>query len=99
MASGKGTEPRWVTPQVLYNSNVSMSIHNKPTARQIQPTGLCGRLEAIRAPTMGKARKGHEDQPVAYRADGTPVARRLHGRSEEIRYNVGDEHGHREGAE
>src|SRR5215212_4877287 len=34
-----------------------MSIHNKPIARQIQPTGLCERLEAIRAPTTGKARK------------------------------------------
>ncbi len=29
-----------------------------PEARQIYPIGLLGRLEAIRAPTMGKARKG-----------------------------------------
>src|SRR4028118_1183019 len=35
-----------------------MSIHKKPTVRQIQPIGLWGRLEAIRAPTRGKARKG-----------------------------------------
>src|SRR5215216_8177225 len=33
------------------------NIHNKPSARQIQPMGLWGRLEAIRAPTRGKAKK------------------------------------------
>src|SRR5687767_500282 len=37
---------------------MSMNIHKKPSARQIQPMGLCGRLEAIRAPTIGKAKKG-----------------------------------------
>src|SRR5215208_4112290 len=35
-----------------------MSIHNKPSVRQIQPMGFSGCLEAIRAPTIGKARKG-----------------------------------------
>jgi hypothetical protein len=35
-----------------------MYIQNKPAARQIQPIGFSGRLEAIRAPTRGKARKG-----------------------------------------
>src|ERR687889_738675 len=34
-----------------------MSIHKRPTVRQIQPIGFLGRLEAVRAPTMGKARK------------------------------------------
>src|SRR5215207_5184003 len=34
------------------------SIQKMPAARQIQPIGFPGRLEAIRAPTMGKARKG-----------------------------------------
>src|SRR5829696_1834985 len=34
-----------------------MSVQNRPMARQIQPTGFLGCLEAIRAPTMGKARK------------------------------------------
>src|SRR5215208_586216 len=29
-----------------------------PVARQIQPMGFVGRLEAIRAPTMGKGRRG-----------------------------------------
>src|SRR5687768_12534918 len=29
-----------------------------PAARQIQPMGFLGRLEAIRAPTIGKGRKG-----------------------------------------
>ena len=33
------------------------SIHNRPTARQSQPTAFLGRLEAIRAPTSGKAKK------------------------------------------
>jgi hypothetical protein len=36
----------------------TMSIQRRPAARQIQPTGFSGRLEAIIAPTMGKARKG-----------------------------------------
>jgi hypothetical protein len=35
-----------------------MSIQKSPAARQIQPIGFWGRLEAIRAPTKGKARKG-----------------------------------------
>src|SRR5215211_1080390 len=35
-----------------------MNVHTKPSARQIQPMGFMGRLEAIRAPTRGKARKG-----------------------------------------
>src|SRR5918997_4922001 len=35
-----------------------MSIQKKPAARHIQPIGFPGRLEAIRAPTIGKARKG-----------------------------------------
>src|SRR5918997_1448218 len=35
-----------------------MSIQKKPAVRQIQPMGFWGRLEAIRAPTRGKARKG-----------------------------------------
>src|SRR5215210_3800810 len=34
-----------------------MSVHNRPTARQSQPTAFFGRLEAIRAPTSGKAKK------------------------------------------
>src|SRR5215211_1456791 len=34
------------------------NIHNKPSTRQIQPMGLWGRLEAIRAPTKGEAKKG-----------------------------------------
>src|SRR5215212_2413087 len=34
-----------------------MSVHNKPSARQIQPIAFSGRLEAIRAPTSGKTRK------------------------------------------
>src|SRR5215213_5771763 len=34
-----------------------MSVQNRPMTRQIQPTGFLGCLEAIRAPTMGKARK------------------------------------------
>src|SRR5918997_5102211 len=33
------------------------NIHRRPSARQIHPMGLRGCLEAIRAPTMGKARK------------------------------------------
>src|SRR5215204_2244438 len=39
------------------DSPVKMSVQNRPTARQIQPTGFLGCLEAIRTPTTGKARK------------------------------------------
>src|SRR5215208_5000277 len=35
-------------------------IHNKPSARQSQPIGFSGRLEAIRAPTSGKTKKSPE---------------------------------------
>src|SRR5215208_7186596 len=35
-------------------------IHKKPSARQSQPIGFSGRLEAIRAPTSGKTKKSPE---------------------------------------
>jgi hypothetical protein len=35
-----------------------MNIQNRPATRQIQPIGFPGRLEEIRAPTRGKAKKG-----------------------------------------
>ena len=38
---------------------MSTTIQMMPTVRQIQPMGFFGRLEAIRAPTRGKARKGN----------------------------------------
>src|SRR5919112_2284635 len=38
-----------------------MSVHKRPSARQIQPMGFWGRLEAIMAPTTGKARKDTEN--------------------------------------
>src|SRR5215211_3084022 len=38
--------------------STTMDIQKRPAARQIQPIGFSGRLEAIRAPTRGKARKG-----------------------------------------
>src|SRR5215211_5203187 len=41
-----------------YPPLMMLSIQKSPTAKQIQPMGLRGRLEAIRAPTKGKARKG-----------------------------------------
>src|SRR5215207_3362420 len=43
---------------MLYWSVTIRNIHKRPSARQIQPMGLWGRLEAMRAPTIGKARKG-----------------------------------------
>jgi hypothetical protein len=41
-----------------YPPLMMLSIHTSPTAKQIQPMGLWGRLEAIGAPTKGKVRKG-----------------------------------------
>jgi hypothetical protein len=35
-------------------------IHKKPSARQSQPMGFSGRLEAIRAPTSEKTKKSLE---------------------------------------
>src|ERR671921_2882061 len=35
-------------------------IQNRPATMQIQPIGLSGRLDAIRPPTTGKARKGEK---------------------------------------
>src|SRR5829696_6807664 len=37
-----------------------ISIQKSPATRQIQPIGFRGCLEAIKAPTTGKARKGTE---------------------------------------
>src|SRR5215217_3479611 len=37
---------------------MALIIQMMPTARHIQPIGFLGRLEAIRAPTRGKSRKG-----------------------------------------
>src|SRR5215210_6948951 len=42
----------------MYEPLTIPSIHAMPATRQIQPMGFPGRLEAIRAPTMGKGRKG-----------------------------------------
>src|ERR687894_921881 len=39
----------------------SPSIQKMPMDRQIQPIGFLGRLDAIRAPTTGKARKGSRE--------------------------------------
>ncbi len=38
-----------------------------PLARQIHPIGLLGRLEAMKVPTVGKARKGVESNRVLTR--------------------------------
>jgi hypothetical protein len=42
----------------VYWSPRAMSVQKRPATRQIQPIGFSGRLEAIRAPTIVKARKG-----------------------------------------
>src|SRR5215210_2856928 len=42
----------------MYWSSRAMSVQKRPATRQIQPIGFSGRLEAIRAPTIVKARKG-----------------------------------------
>src|ERR687890_2203095 len=42
----------------MYWSSRTMSVQKRPATRQIQPIGFSGRLEAIRAPTIVKARKG-----------------------------------------
>src|SRR5215203_2429462 len=61
-----------------------LSIQKKPTARQIQPMGLSGRLEAIRAPTKGKARKGSKKMSTALRP---PVPQELGGCTDRVTKN------------
>src|SRR5919199_1643880 len=39
-----------------------LTIHKRPAASKIQPMKLRGRLEAIRAPTRGKAKKGNRSK-------------------------------------
>jgi hypothetical protein len=52
------------------------SIHKKPSARQIQPIGLWGRLEAIKAPTKGKAKTGTEvNASITVRLATKPLGR------------------------
>src|SRR5215203_5812913 len=44
-------------------------IHKKPSARQSQPIGFSGRLEAIKAPTSGKTKKSPEaSRPTVVRS-------------------------------
>src|SRR5215203_4933532 len=49
----------------MYWSSRAMSVQKRPEARQIQPIGFSGRLEAIRAPTIVKARKGARSKMLA----------------------------------
>src|SRR5919112_319816 len=42
----------------MYWPSKAMSVQKRPATRQIQPIGFSGRLEAIRAPTIVKVRKG-----------------------------------------
>src|SRR5215207_3040323 len=57
-----------------------------PTARHIQPMGLLGRLEAIRAPTRGKARKGNRKMSTTLRP---PVPQLAGGCTDRVRkYNT-----------
>src|SRR5215210_1408292 len=45
------------------------NVHNRPSASKIQPMELSGRLEAIRAPTIGKAKKSaHPNCPPMERS-------------------------------
>src|SRR5919199_3080301 len=57
-----------------------------PPARHIQPMGLEGRLEAMRAPTKGKARKGNRKIKTRLRP---PVPKELGGCTDRVRkYNT-----------
>src|SRR5215212_7439745 len=62
------------------------SIQKMPEARQIQPIGFSGRLEEIRAPTRGKARKGTTKMSTAL---APPVPQVLGGCTDRARtYNT-----------
>jgi hypothetical protein len=57
-AAANGTEPGLARPYDTYSSLKKPTDDKSPTVRQIQPTGLRGRLEEIRAPTRRKTKKG-----------------------------------------
>src|SRR5215213_2641751 len=62
------------------------SIQKMPEAKQIQPIGFSGRLEEIRAPTRGKARKGTTKMSTAL---APPVPQVLGGCTDRARtYNT-----------
>src|SRR5918997_6258749 len=50
------------------------SIQMMPAARHIQPMGFLGCLEAIRAPTKGKARKGNRKTKMMLTIPPVPQA-------------------------
>src|ERR687893_2158254 len=58
-----------------------LTIQMMPTARHIQPMGFSGRLEAIRAPTRGKARKGSNKMSTAL---SPPVPQVLGGSTDRV---------------
>jgi len=62
------------------------SIQKMPAARQIQPMGLSGRLEAIRVPTKGITRKGNRKTNTML---GPPVPQLDGGCTDRVRkYNT-----------
>src|SRR5215210_6280221 len=62
------------------------SIHKRPTARQIQPIGFLGCLEAIRAPTRGNGMKGTRKMSAAL---SPPVPQVVGGCTDRVRiYNT-----------
>src|SRR5215210_1314102 len=62
------------------------SIHKRPTARQIQPIGFLGCLEAIRAPTRGNGMKGTRKMNAAL---PPPVPQVVGGCTDRVRiYNT-----------
>src|SRR5215204_448577 len=60
---------------------MSIIIQKMPTARHIQPMGFLGRLEAIRAPTTGNARKGNNKMSTAL---SPPVPQELGGCTDRV---------------
>src|ERR671928_1537942 len=87
--AASGTEPGFATiPYTPYALVMLLSIQKMPTARHIQPMGFSGRLEAIRAPTTGKARKGTKKMSTALRP---PVPQELGGCTDRVtKYNTTD---------
>src|SRR5919206_3658469 len=85
--AASGTEPGFATiPYTPYALVMLLSIQKMPMARHIQPMGFSGRLEAIRAPTTGKARKGNRKMSTALRP---PVPQELGGCTDRVtKYNT-----------
>ena len=84
-------------PEPGVESPTKMSVQKRPTAKQIQPTGLLGCLEAIQGTHHREGQERDEDHQFAEGAAG--AGRFLRRKGEDVQQDAGQEHGHTETGE